>query len=299
MNIKPIKKLIIPAAGWGTRFLPMTKVVHKELVPVLNRPLVDLLVDEAVLSGIEEIIIIISERKHNLIDYFEVNHELQAELIQKNKLSLLQEVKKTNRSHLITKIVQTEQLGLGHALMCAKQYIGNEPFAVILGDDLIKSKVPAIKQLIDFYYQSNGANILGVQEVETKNINKYGIVKPKNESEKNLNAFEIETAIEKPEAKDAPSNKAILGRYVFNPEILEVFSTLKIKKNKEMQVVDAFDILKDKYKQKIFAFNFEGIRYDLGSMEGFVKANIDYALENDEIRDEILDFIVKKIEFKK
>ncbi|MGP1451173.1 MAG: UTP--glucose-1-phosphate uridylyltransferase [Metamycoplasmataceae bacterium] len=292
--MKKIKKLIIPAAGWGTRFLPLTKVIHKELVPILNRPLIDLLVEEALKSDIEEIIIIISNRKHNVIDYFNVDYELQTELVEKNKFDLLEEIKHTNLN-VITKVIQTEQLGLGHALACAKAYIHNEPFAVILGDDLIKGKVPAIKQLIEAYYQSNGQNILGVQEVKEKDIHKYGIVKPINNINEETKLFEIEDAIEKPEPKNAPSNKAILGRYVFNPEILDILSNIKINKNKELQVVDAFKILKEKYHQKIYGLIFDGIRYDLGSMEGFVKANIDYALDNKDIKDEILDFIKTKI----
>ncbi|WP_036456927.1 UTP--glucose-1-phosphate uridylyltransferase [Mycoplasmopsis lipofaciens] len=294
-QIKHVKKLIIPAAGWGTRFLPMTKIVHKELVPILNKPVIDLLVDEAIQSGIEEIIIIVSPRKKNLLNYFSVDQDLQSELIIKKKKNLLIKVKSTNRSTYITRCMQNQQHGLGHALAIAKDYISDEPFAVILGDDLIRSKVPAIKQLIDFYYQQDGVNVLGVQEVEKENVSKYGIVKPLNNSEKNNKFFEIVGAVEKPELSKAPSRKAILGRYVFNPQLLDILSKIEYDGKNEIQVVDAFEELMNKYNQKIYAFEFEGTRYDLGSMEGFVKANIDYALEDCEIKDKIYKYIESKV----
>ncbi|AIA29698.1 UTP glucose 1 phosphate uridyltransferase [Mycoplasmopsis californica HAZ160_1] len=291
--IKPVKKLIIPAAGWGTRFLPLTKIVHKELVPILNRPSLDLLVDEALNSGIEEIILIICERKKNIINLFQPNQELEIELSQKNKIKLLEEVRLTNRQNKIKFVYQEEQQGLGHALACAKDLIGNEPFAVILGDDLIKSSIPAIKQLIDFYNQT-GVNILGVQSVTDENVHKYGIVQPLNIGEKDLKSFEIKGAVEKPTLDSAPSNKAILGRYVFNPEILNILSNLEYDGKNEIQVVDAFAKLQNEFQQKIYAFEFEGTRYDLGSIDGFVKATIDYALENDEIKASISDYIRAK-----
>lgn len=292
---KKVKKLIIPAAGWGTRFLPMTKIIHKELVPILNKPVIDLLVNEAIESGIEEIIIIISPRKKDLLKYFAVDSDLQDELIHKHKEELLKLVKETNKSQIITRVIQNEQHGLGHALAVAKDYVNNEPFAVILGDDLIKSEVPVIKQMIDFYNENNQPNILGVQTVEAENVHKYGIVKPLNENEKNNKYFEIESAVEKPKLANAPSHKAILGRYIFNPEILDILSAIEYDGKNEIQVVDAFKKMQNIYNQKIYAFEFEGTRYDLGSMEGFVKANIDYALANPEIKDKIYDFIKNKI----
>lgn len=293
-KIKKIRKLIIPAAGWGTRFLPVTKIIHKELIPVLNRPAIDYLVDEALDSGIEEVLIIVSDRKKNLLNYFKVDKDLEVELASKNKTELLTKVKQTNREKYIKVVIQKQQHGLGHALACAKDFIKNEPFAVILGDDLIKSKVPAIKQMMDFYYANNGVNILGVQEVEARNVHKYGIVKPLDESQRNNKSFEIADAVEKPKLEDAPSHKAILGRYIFNPEILDILSKIKYDGKNEIQLVDAFKELWDKYNQKIYAFEFEGTRYDLGSMEGFVKANIDYALDDNEIKDKIIEFIHSK-----
>ncbi|MBU4690320.1 UTP--glucose-1-phosphate uridylyltransferase [Mycoplasma sp. ES3157-GEN-MYC] len=291
---KKVKKLIIPAAGWGTRFLPMTKIVHKELVPILNRPSLDLLVDEALGAGIDEIILVISKRKQDILNLFSVNEALEKELESKNKNKLLDLVRKTNRSRHIKFVFQEKQNGLGDALASAKELIGNEPFAVILGDDLIKSSTPAIKQLIEFY-EKTGANILGVQTVESENVHKYGIVKPLNNEERNLKSFEISDAVEKPALEVAPSHKAILGRYVFNPELLDILSKIEYDGKNEIQVVDAFDELKNKYNQKIYAFEFEGTRYDLGSTEGFVKATIDYSLENAEIKDKIMEYIKQKV----
>ncbi|WP_029513631.1 UTP--glucose-1-phosphate uridylyltransferase [Mycoplasmopsis primatum] len=293
-DIKKVKKLIIPAAGWGTRFLPMTKIVHKELVPILDTPLINYLVDEAVNSGIEEIYIVISKRKKDILKFFEVNEPLEAELNEKGKIELLKKVKATNRSNLIKIVFQESQNGLGHALACAKEVIGNEPFAIILGDDLIKSQIPATKQLIDFYNKT-GANILGVQTIANEYVSKYGIVHPINQNEKNNKYFKIDGAVEKPTLDKAPSNKAILGRYVFNPEILDILLKIKYDGKNEIQVVDAFNELMTLHNQDIYAFEFEGTRYDLGSIEGFVKANIDYALENKDIKNKIKEHIISKI----
>ncbi|MBZ4203552.1 UTP--glucose-1-phosphate uridylyltransferase [Mycoplasma tauri] len=292
-EVRKVRKLIIPAAGWGTRFLPLTKTVHKELVPILDRPIIDYLVKEAIEAGIEEVILIISERKKDIANFFNVNQSLEEELKSKNKKSLLDTVKSTNIPNLIKVVIQHEQNGLGHALSVAKEAIENEPFAVILGDDLIKSKTPAIKQLIEFYNET-GSNILGVQSVANEYVHKYGIVNPIDKNQKDNKYFEINGAVEKPKLEDAPSNKAILGRYVFNPEILDILSKIEYNGKDEIQVVDAFNDLMNKYNQKIYAFEFEGTRYDLGSIEGFVKANIDYALENNEIGYKIDEYIKSK-----
>lgn len=292
---KKVRKLIIPAAGWGTRFLPLTKVIHKELLPILDTPLISLLVDEALASGIEEIILIISERKKDIAKYFEINSDLENELASKNKVSLLKKVQATNVNGLIKIVIQESQNGLGHALACAKDEIKGEPFAIILGDDLIKSKTPAIKQLIEFYYKT-GSNILGVQSVCDSEVSKYGIVSPLNESEKDNKFFKIKGAVEKPKLSEAPSHKAILGRYVFNSEILDILSKIEYDGINEIQVVDAFEKLQKDYKQDIYAFEFEGTRYDLGSVKGFVQANIDYALDNAELKEDISEYISKKAE---
>ena len=281
-----IKKLIIPAAGWGTRFLPMTKIIPKELLPILNRPSIDLLVDEAIESGIEEIILVISTRKQEIMEYFEPNIPLEKELQSKNKHELLKNIRETNREAVIRVVYQYEQLGLGHAILVGAKFFNDEPFAVILGDDLIQSDVPAIKQLMDKYEECE-SSILGVQSVAQEDLNKYGIVIPKHGSEKNDNFFEIEGAVEKPQIKDAPSNKAVLGRYVFNYSIVKHLEDgLKNRDTgKEFDLIDAFEnYMKE---EKIYAYEFEGLRFDLGSIKGFSLATIHYALKNEEIKDDI------------
>ena len=290
-NNKKIKKLIIPAAGWGTRFLPMTKIIPKELVPILNRPSIDLLVDEAIASGIEEIILVISTRKQEIMKYFERNVPLEKELKSKNKWELLKHVKKTNREAVIKVVYQYEQLGLGHAILTGARFFKDEPFAVILGDDLIKSKVPVIKQMINEYEKIH-SSIVGVQTVRHDKLNKYGIVKPKNEKEKNNEIFEISGAVEKPDPSKAPSSKAILGRYIFNYSIVKHLEKLEPKEEgQEINLVDCFDeYLKE---EKIYAYEFEGTRYDLGSIEGFALATIDYGIENPEISNVIKQHIMK------
>ncbi len=293
-NMK-IKKLIIPAAGWGTRFLPMTKIIPKELLPILNRPSIDILVDEAIDSGIEEIILVISTRKQEIMQYFEPNIPLENELKLKNKYDLLKKIRKTNREAVIRVVYQYEQLGLGHAILVGAKFFNDEPFAVILGDDLIQAEVPAIKQLIQMYDEC-GSSILGVQTVEKQDLNKYGIVIPKSDSEKDNKFFEIKGAVEKPEIEKAPSNKAVLGRYVFNYSIIKHLENnlKKINYEKEFDLVDVFDeYMKE---EKIYAYEFDGIRFDLGSIKGFSLATIHYALRDKEIGADIKKHIIELAE---
>ena len=290
--MKPVKKVVIPAAGWGTRFLPLTKVVHKELVPVLNKPIIHYLVEEAVTSGIEEVILVISPRKLEILKYFNVNAELEHQLRKSGKLELLHKVEATNKLAKVSIVIQNEQLGLGHAIFTAADLTGDEPFGVILGDDLIKSNMPALKQLIDIY-NDTGSSVLGVQSIPKTHIHKYGVMKPKNPEDSLKDIFAISGAIEKPKAEDAPSDKAILGRYVFTPELMPLLRMLKPGAGNEINVVDAFDGLISQ-GQEILAFTFEGTRYDLGSIEGFVKATIDFALENKEIKESISEYIKAK-----
>ncbi|VEU69658.1 UTP--glucose-1-phosphate uridylyltransferase [Mycoplasmopsis californica] len=289
-----VKKLIIPAAGWGTRFLPFTKIVHKELLPILNKPAISYLIEEANAAGIEEIFLILAERKHEIYEYFKRNVELENELKDKQKLELLKEVKKTNLYKNIHVIIQDAQLGLGHAIATAIKYeTATEPYAVILGDDLIYSpEKPAIGQLIDLYEKTN-STIIGVQDVPLKETSKYGVVKPVNANEKDNEFFKIVDGVEKPKPEHAPSTKAIMGRYVFTPEFMNELKKQEYK-GEEIQVVDAFkEILK---KQDIYALTIKGTRYDLGNPTGFVKANIDYALRSDDedLNTKISEFIKTK-----
>ncbi|MGL6124916.1 MAG: UTP--glucose-1-phosphate uridylyltransferase [Metamycoplasmataceae bacterium] len=290
-----IKKLIIPAAGWGTRFLPMTKIIPKELLPILNRPSIDILVDEAIDSGIEEIILVISTRKQEIMKYFEPNIPLENELKLKNKHELLKKIKKTNREAVIRVVYQYEQLGLGHAILVGAKFFNDEPFAVILGDDLIQSNVPAIKQLMDKYNECQ-SSILGVQTVDSKDLDKYGIVIPKRKLEKNDHFFEINGAVEKPKIQDAPSDKAVLGRYIFNYSIVKHL-TNQLKKRDPEKEFDLIDVFEEYMKEeKIYAFEFEGTRFDLGSIKGFSLATIHYALKDKEIGEDIKNYIIKLAE---
>lgn len=292
-----IKKLIIPAAGWGTRFLPMTKVIPKELVPILNKPSLDLLVEEAIAANIEEVVLVISTRKHQIMDYFQTNKDLENELKKKNKIKLLKKVEQTNKETIIRVVYQYEQLGLAHAILTGAKFFYNEPFAVILGDDLIKAKTPAIKQLMNFY-EKKPYSILGVQSVEKDKIPLYGIVQAKNPEEKNNNFFEISRAVEKPKQEHAPSNKAISGRYIFNYSIVDFLekATLKHKKEKKNNEIELADVLVEYMKHEpVFAYEFSGTRFDLGSIEGFAKATISYSLEHPDIKNEIKRYLKEEI----
>lgn len=287
MNEKflPIKKVIIPAAGWGTRFLPMTKVVHKELAPVLNKPIIHYLAKEAADAGIEELILVISDRKSEILKYFVDNQELEQVLMKKGKLDLLHQVQETSTIIKVSVVVQKKQLGLGHAIYVAKDLVKNEPFGVILGDDLVDAKTSAIKQLIDAYNKTGGKSIIGVQSVEEDKLSKYGVVKPILSKNMEQDVFKIQHAIEKPPLGTAPSNKAILGRYVFTPLVMDLLKDTKPSVGGEINLGDTFAQIA--LQEGIYACNFEGKRYDLGSIEGFVKANIDYALKDVKIRDNI------------
>ncbi|WP_434336834.1 UTP--glucose-1-phosphate uridylyltransferase [Mesomycoplasma conjunctivae] len=286
-----VKKCIIPAAGWGTRFLPLTKIVHKELVPVLAKPIIDYLIQEAFDAGIEEVYLILSPRKVEIMDYFRKYDALEEQLESQRKDELLKIVRTTNREAKIKVVYQNEQLGLGHAIAVARHKIKNEPFAVILGDDLIDSKTPCIADLIEVYKKTN-SSVVGVTDIEISESNKYGIVIPKDQKQRNESIFEISGAIEKPNPEVAPSNKAIIGRYVFTPEIMNILADLKPGINNEIQLADAFtNLLKN---QSIYAFNIKDQRYDLGSVEGFIKANIDFALKDPSLKETITNFLKSK-----
>ncbi|MCR8613093.1 MAG: sugar phosphate nucleotidyltransferase [Mycoplasma sp.] len=289
-----VKKLIIPVAGLGTRFFPFTKVVAKELLPILNKPAIHYLVDEATKSGIEEVIFIVSYKKTGILKYFEDDPNIRKIFEEKNKIKFIKYLDEINSFCSIVFAIQNQQLGLGNAIAVASELVEDEPFAIILGDDLVDSKVPAIKQLIDTFNEKK-SSVVGVQKVLDRDISKYGIVKPKYDNyHKEERSFEITGAIEKPEIKDAPSKFAILGRYVFTPKTMKILRKLKISDvpSDEINLVDAFPELLE--TEKIYASIFEGNRYDLGSIEGFVKATIDYSLKNKEISSKISEFLKEK-----
>jgi UTP--glucose-1-phosphate uridylyltransferase len=282
-----IRKAIIPAAGLGTRFLPATKAQPKEMLPIVDKPTIQYIVEEAVASGIEEIIIIIGRGKRSIEDHFDKSYELEDTLLKKNKLEILEEVQKISNLVNIVYVRQKEQKGLGHAILCAKSVIGDEPFAVLLGDDIVMSEKPCLKQIIDVFEYYN-SSVVGVQSVPENDVSKYGIIKPKgiiNES----NFFHIESLVEKPSKEEAPSRYAIMGRYVLTPQIFDILARIPFGQGDELQLTDAINELNK--HQAVLAFHFEGRRYDIGDKIGFVKATIDFALQREDISKEVLEYM--------
>lgn len=291
-----ITKAIIPAAGLGTRLLPATKAIPKEMLPIINIPAIQLIVEEAVKSGIKDILIVVSQTKNPIIDHFDYNYELQNRLIKKNKKELATMIKKIGDIANIQFIRQKEPLGLGHAIKCGKIFCGNDPFAVILGDDVVKNSTnekPALKQCIDAFAQTNSC-VVGIQKINKEMVNKYGIVIPKSKNEEIKKIFALKGLIEKPPINKTTSNYAILGRYVLTNDIFKALEKTKPDKSGEIQLTNALKIL-IKTGKRINACNFTGKRYDLGSKIGFVSATIDYALDDDEIKNDIIKLINEKV----
>lgn len=284
-----IRKAIIPAAGLGTRFLPATKALPKEMLPIVDKPTIQYIVEEAVASGIEEIIIISGRGKRAIEDHFDKSYELEESLSRKNKLTVLEEMQKISNMVKIFYVRQKEPKGLGDAILCAKSFIGDEPFAVLLGDDIVMSKTPCLQQIINVYEKYN-APVIAVQTVPDQEVSKYGVIKQKESTyDTNTNLFQVEYLVEKPKLKDAPSNYAIMGRYILTPEIFDILSTLSVGQGCELQLTDAINELnKD---QTVLAFNFEGKRYDIGNKIGFIMATIDFAINREDIKDEVIAFL--------
>ena len=285
MDNNKIKKAIIPAAGLGTRFLPATKAMPKEMLPILDKPTIQYIVEEAARAGIEDIIIVTGKHKRAIEDHFDIQKELETTLYEKGKLELLDRVQYSTELANIFYVRQKEQKGLGHAIYTAKQFIGNEPFAVLLGDDIVESDNPAIKQLME-QYESTGKSVIGVQTVPETETHRYGIIEPKSQDER---LYEVNRFVEKPDQGTAPSNLAIMGRYVLSPRIFDYLETQTEGSGGEIQLTDAIERLnKD---DKVYAYDFEGQRYDVGEKIGFVKTTIEYALKDEEMRDEIIRYL--------
>ena len=280
-----VKKAIIPAAGLGTRFLPATKSQPKEMLPIVDKPTLQYIIEEAIESGIEEILIITGRNKKSIEDHFDKSVELELELEQKGKTEMLEMVRNISNMVNIHYIRQKEPKGLGHAIHCAKSFIGNEPFAVLLGDDIVDSDTPCLKQLIGAYNEYK-ATILGVQEVEKEDTDKYGILSVKHIEDR---VYKVKDMVEKPSIDKAPSNIAILGRYIINPSIFEILENQTPGKGGEIQLTDALKTLAT--QEAIYAYNFEGRRYDVGDKFGFLEATIDFALKRDELRDDLLNYM--------
>lgn len=285
INLK-VRKAIIPAAGLGTRFLPATKAQPKEMLPIVDKPTLQYIIEEAVDSGIEEILIITGRNKKSIEDHFDKSIELELELETKGKHELLEEVRKISDMVNIHYIRQKEPKGLGHAIYCAKSFIGNEPFAVLLGDDIVYAQKPCLKQMIEVYDEYK-TSILGVQEVPYEDINKYGIVEGKHIEG---SVYRVKGLVEKPAIHEAPSNIAILGRYIINPVIFKILEHTKPGKGGEIQLTDALKVLAQ--KEAMYAYNFEGKRYDVGDKLGFLEATVEYALRREDLRDDFFKYLL-------
>lgn len=278
-----IRKAIIPIAGKGTRFLPATKEIAKEIIPIINVPMIHYIVQEACEAGIEQVIFVTASGKFAVEDYFDRNQELEAFLERNNKMKELDLIRKIGSMMDVTSVRQKEQLGLGHAVLCAKNMIGDEPFAILLGDDIVINKNPAIKQLMDCSMVNGGAPVIGVMEVPKSETNKYGIVSGDIVNEKTLRMTGM---VEKPKPEDAPTNLATPGRYVLTPEIFGILEKIPRGAQNEYQLTDAINVLCQ--QRDVFAYRFEGERYDTGNVHGYLDATIDFALKDPEIRDKFL-----------
>ena len=287
---KTVKKAIIPAAGLGTRFLPATKSQPKEMLPIVDKPTLQYIIEEAIESGIEEILIITGRSKKSIEDHFDKSVELELELEQKGKIEMLEMVQKISNMVNIHYIRQKEPKGLGHAIYCAKSFIGNDPFAVLLGDDIVDSETPCLKQLINAYDEYK-TSILGVQEVAKEDTDKYGILDCKHIEDR---VYKVKDMVEKPNLDEAPSNIAILGRYIITPAIFEILENQKPGKGGEIQLTDALKTLGQ--QEAIYAYNFEGRRYDVGDKLGFLEATIDFALKRDNLKDGLMEYITNIVE---
>lgn len=282
-----VRKAIIPAAGLGTRFLPATKAQPKEMLPIVDKPTIQYIVEEAVSSGIEDIIIVSGRGKRAIEDHFDKSYELEETLAQKEKFEVLKEIQAISNMVNIHYIRQKEPKGLGHAVACASRFIGNEPFAVLLGDDIVQSEIPCLKQLIDVFDTYN-SSVVGIQEVPNEDVSKYGIIAPKRTS-LDRGVIHIDTFVEKPKLVDAPSNYAIMGRYILQPEIFDILSTLKPGAGGEIQLTDALVELNK--RQEVLAKEFSGVRYDVGDKLGFVKATIDFALMRKDMKSDVMKYL--------
>ena len=280
-----IKKAIIPAAGLGTRFLPATKAQPKEMLPIVDKPTIQYIVEEAVASGIEDIIIVTGRTKKAIEDHFDKSVELEMELEKKHNEELLNIAKSVSQIANIYYIRQKEPKGLGHAVLTAKTFIGDEPFAVLLGDDVIDAEKPALRQMMDVYEEKQGT-VLGVQTVDRKDVSKYGIVDGIKVDER---IYEVRDMVEKPSMDKAPTNVAVLGRYIITPRIFDYLEKQEIGAGGEIQLTDALRKLAE--EEKMYAYDFVGKRYDVGNKMGFLQATVEFALRRPELKDEFEEYL--------
>lgn len=282
-----VKKAIIPAAGLGTRFLPATKAMAKEMLPIVDKPTIQFIVEEALASGIEDILIVTGKAKRPIEDHFDANIELETNLREKNKTELLKLVEETTDVNLHF-IRQSHPKGLGHAVLQAKAFVGNEPFVVMLGDDIMEDTIPLSKQLINDYEKTHAAT-LAVMEVPHEETSKYGIINPETEVSKGL--YNVKNFVEKPNPEDAPSDLAIIGRYLLTPEIFHILENQAPGAGGEIQLTDAIDTLNK--TQRVFARTFTGKRFDVGDKFGFMKTSIEYGLTHPEVKDNLKAYLIE------
>jgi len=288
-ELPPIRKAVFPVAGLGTRFLPATKSIPKEMLPIVDKPLIQYAVDEAVEAGIDTIIFVTSHKKTAILDHFDPDGELEEHLLQKGSEELRRRIHNIIPEHVTTRyVIQEKALGLGHAVLCARKLVGNSPFAVLLADDLIRSPAKGcLKQMVDEYY-ATGAGSLGVVEIPMSMTKRYGIVSVETDA---TGRNYIRDIVEKPEPEQAPSNLGVVGRYILPGEIFSLLESVRAGVGGEIQLTDAISALLG--TQPLLAHRFEGVRYDCGSRAGFIRATVDYALEHDDLREDLLAYFRK------
>lgn len=287
--MKKVRKAIIPAAGLGTRFLPATKAMPKEMLPIVDKPTIQYIVEEAIASGIEDIIIVTGKDKRAIEDHFDSAPLLENTLERKEKFDLLAEVQSSGKVE-IHYIRQKAPLGLGHAVWTARKFIGDEPFAILLGDDIVQAEVPCLKQLMD-QYDKTQSSVISIMDVAPEETDRYGIIDP---YEQDGNLYKVKKFVEKPKLGTAPSNKAITGRYIFTPEIFTYLNEMEIGAGGEIQLTDAIEKLNQ--VQQVYAYEFEGQRFDVGEKLGFVTTTIEMALQRPDLRDGLIEFMKKKLD---
>ncbi|HDR4593452.1 UTP--glucose-1-phosphate uridylyltransferase GalU [Bacillus anthracis] len=287
--MKTVKKAIIPAAGLGTRFLPATKAMPKEMLPIVDKPTIQYIVEEAIQSGIEDIIIVTGKGKRAIEDHFDHSFELEQNLLEKGKHEILKKVQESSKIN-IHYIRQKEPKGLGHAVWCARKFIGNEPFAVLLGDDIVQAETPCLRQLMN-QYEATQSSVIGVQTVPETETHRYGIIDPLAQKGR---SYQVSQFVEKPDQGTAPSNLAIMGRYVLTPEIFTFLENQQTGAGGEIQLTDAIQRLNE--IQRVFAYDFEGKRYDVGEKLGFIQTTIEMALQHDGLKNELLSYMEKLLQ---
>jgi UTP--glucose-1-phosphate uridylyltransferase len=280
-----VRKAVIPAAGLGTRFLPATKAQPKEMLPIVDKPGIQYIVEEAIKAGIEEILIITGRNKTSIINHFDRAVELEHNLKEKNKIELLQKVEEITDMANLHYVRQIEPKGLGHAILCAKTFVGEEPFAVLLGDDIVHSEEPCVKQLINVF-EKEKASVLGVQTVDPSQVDKYGIVDGEKLSDR---TYKVNDMVEKPSVENAPSNVAILGRYILTPKIFELLEKTEPGKGGEIQLTDAIKALAE--FEDIYAYDFKGQRYDTGDKLGYLKATVEFGMQHEDVGDAFKEYL--------